>query len=157
MIRLLLADDQELIRAALAVMLGLEDDFEVVATVGRGDEVVEAARAHRPDVALLDIDMPGIDGLAAAGALAHEVPECRSLILTTFGRPGYLRRAMESGAYDSWSRTRRPTGWRTQSAGSRPASGSSTPLWQLPRSPSAHPRSPRGNGTSSSRRGQGPP
>ena len=99
MIRLLLADDQELIRAALAVMLGLEDDFEVVVTVGRGDEVVEAARAHRPDVALLDIDMPGIDGLAAAGALAHEVPECRSLILTTFGRPGYLRRAMESGAY----------------------------------------------------------
>lgn len=99
MIRLLLADDQELIRSALAVMLGLEDDFEVVATVGRGDEVVDAARAHRPDVALLDIDMPGIDGLAAAGALAHEVPECRALILTTFGRPGYLRRAMESGAY----------------------------------------------------------
>jgi two-component system, NarL family, response regulator DesR len=99
MIRLLLADDQELIRSALAVLLGLEDDFEVVATVGRGDEVVDAARAHRPDVALLDIDMPGIDGLAAAGALAHEVPECRSLILTTFGRPGYLRRAMESGAW----------------------------------------------------------
>jgi two-component system response regulator DesR len=99
MIRLLLADDQELIRSALAVMLGLEDDFEVVATVGRGDEVVAAARAHRPDIALLDIEMPGIDGLAAAGALAHEVPECRSLILTTFGRPGYLRRAMESGAF----------------------------------------------------------
>jgi two-component system response regulator DesR len=99
MIRLLLADDQELIRSALAVMLALEDDFEVVATVGRGDEVVAAARAHRPDIALLDIEMPGIDGLAAAGALAHEVPECRSLILTTFGRPGYLRRAMESGAF----------------------------------------------------------
>jgi two-component system response regulator DesR len=99
MIRLLLADDQELIRSALAVLLGLEADFEVVVTVGRGDEVVDAARAHRPDVALLDIDMPGIDGLAAAGALAHEVPQCRSLILTTFGRPGYLRRAMESGAY----------------------------------------------------------
>lgn len=98
MIRLLLADDQELIRSALAVMLALEDDFEVVATVGRGDEVVAATRAHRPDVALLDIEMPGIDGLAAAGVLAHEVPECRSLILTTFGRPGYLRRAMESGA-----------------------------------------------------------
>jgi two-component system response regulator DesR len=99
MIRLLLADDQELIRSALAVMLALEDDFEVVGTVGRGDEVVAAARAHRPDIALLDIEMPGIDGLAAAGALAHEVPECRSLILTTFGRPGYLRRAMESGAF----------------------------------------------------------
>lgn len=61
--------------------------------------MVAAARIHHPDIALLDIDMPGIDGLAAAGVLAHEIPECRSLILTTFGRPGYLRRAMESGAY----------------------------------------------------------
>ena len=99
MVRLLLADDQALIRSALAVMLGLEEDFEVVACVGRGDEVVAAAREHQADVALLDIEMPGIDGLAAAGALAHEVPDCRALILTTFGRPGYLRRAMESGAY----------------------------------------------------------
>jgi two-component system, NarL family, response regulator DesR len=98
MVKLLLADDQELVRSALAALLGLEDDFEVVATVGRGDEVVRAAKAHHPDVALLDIEMPGIDGLAAAGVLAQEVPECRSLILTTFGRPGYLRRAMESGA-----------------------------------------------------------
>jgi two-component system, NarL family, response regulator DesR len=99
MIRLLLADDQELIRRALAVLLELQDDFEVVASVGRGDEVAGAAREHRPDVALLDIEMPGIDGIAAAGVLAQEVPQCRSLILTTFGRPGYLRRAMESGAY----------------------------------------------------------
>jgi two-component system response regulator DesR len=98
MIRLLLADDQELIRSALAALLALEPDFEVVATVGRGDEVVAAALEHRPDVALLDIEMPGIDGLAAAGVLAQELPQCRSLILTTFGRPGYLRRAMESGA-----------------------------------------------------------
>ena len=98
MIRLLLADDQELIRSALAALLALQEDFEVVAAVGRGDEVAAAAKAHHPDVALLDIDMPGIDGLAAAGVLAHEVPQCRSLILTTFGRPGYLRRAMESGA-----------------------------------------------------------
>jgi two-component system response regulator DesR len=98
-IRLLLADDQELIRSALAALLAMEDDFEVVAAVGRGDEVVAAAKAHHPDVALLDIEMPGIDGLAAAGVLAHEVPECRSLILTTFGRPGYLRRAMEAGAF----------------------------------------------------------
>lgn len=97
-IRLLLAEDQVLIRSALVVMLGLEADFEVVASVGRGDEVVAAARKHQPDVALLDIEMPGIDGLAAAAVLAQEVPACRSLILTTFGRPGYLRRAMESGA-----------------------------------------------------------
>jgi two-component system, NarL family, response regulator DesR len=97
-IRLLLADDQELIRTALAVMLALEDDFEVVASVGDGDAAVAAAKEHQPDVALLDIEMPGIDGLAVAGVLAQEVPGCRSLILTTFGRPGYLRRAMESGA-----------------------------------------------------------
>ena len=98
MIRLLLADDQELIRSALAVMLALEEDFDVVAAVGRGDEVVSAAREHHPDVALLDIEMPGLDGLAVAGVLAHQAPQCRSIILTTFGRPGYLRRAMESGA-----------------------------------------------------------
>ena len=99
MVRLLLADDQELIRSALAALLVLEEDFEVVAAVGRGDEVVAAAKEHHPDVALLDIEMPGIDGLAAASVLAQEVPQCRSLILTSFGRPGYLRRAMESGAF----------------------------------------------------------
>ena len=98
MIRLLLADDQALVRSALAALLALEDDFEVVAQVGRGDEVVDAARASDPDVALLDIEMPGLDGLAAAAALAEQVPACRVIILTTFGRPGYLRRAMESGA-----------------------------------------------------------
>lgn len=98
MIRLLLADDQELIRSALAALLGLQPDFEVVAAVGRGDEVAAAAKAHQPDVALLDIEMPGIDGLAAAAVLAKEFPRCRSLILTTFGRPGYLRRAFEAGA-----------------------------------------------------------
>lgn len=97
-IRLLLADDQALVRQALAALLELEDDFEVVAEVGRGDEVVAAARRARPDVALLDIEMPGLDGLAAATALARELPEARVIILTTFGRPGYLRRAMESGA-----------------------------------------------------------
>jgi len=97
-IRLLLADDQELVRSALCALLDLEDDFEVVASVGRGDEVVDAARTHRPDVALLDIEMPGLDGLAAASVLAAEVPACRVVILTTFGRAGYLRRAMEAGA-----------------------------------------------------------
>jgi len=97
-IRLLLADDQEMVRTALAALLDLEDDFEVVAQVGRGDQVVAAVEAHRPDIALLDIEMPGLDGLAAAAALAREVPSCRVVILTTFGRPGNLRRAMESGA-----------------------------------------------------------
>jgi two-component system, NarL family, response regulator DesR len=97
-IRLLLADDQTLVRSALAALLDLEEDFTVVAQVGRGDEVVAAALDARPDVALLDIEMPGLDGLAAASALTRELPQCRIVILTTFGRPGYLRRAMESGA-----------------------------------------------------------
>ena len=98
MIRLLLADDQALVRGALAALLSLEDDLEVVAEVGRGDEVVAAALETRPDVALLDIEMPGIDGIAAAAALRTALPTCRVLVVTTFGRPGYLRRAMEAGA-----------------------------------------------------------
>lgn len=98
MIRLLLADDQHLVRTALATMLGLEDDFEVVAEVARGDEVVPAAQQTAPDVALLDIEMPGMDGLAAAAALHQELPACKLIILTAFGRPGYLRRGMEAGA-----------------------------------------------------------
>ncbi|WP_328455796.1 MULTISPECIES: response regulator transcription factor [unclassified Amycolatopsis] len=97
-VRLLLADDQEMVRQALGTLLDLEDDFEVVASVGRGDEIVAAAREHRPDVALLDIEMPGLDGLAAAAVLAAQVPDCRVVMLTTFGRAGYLRRAMEAGA-----------------------------------------------------------
>lgn len=97
-IRLLLADDQHLVRGALAALLSLEDDLEVVAEVGRGDEVVEAARAHAPDVALIDVQMPGTDGIDATAALREAVPGTRVLIVTTFGRPGYLRRAMEAGA-----------------------------------------------------------
>ncbi len=97
-IRLLLADDQELVRSALRALLDLEEDFEIVASVGRGDEVTDAAKEHHPDVALLDIEMPGLDGLAAAAVLADQVPSCRVVILTTFGRAGYLRRAMEAGA-----------------------------------------------------------
>jgi len=97
-IRILLADDQALVRSALAALLELDEDFDVVAQVGRGDEVVAAARDLHPDAALLDNEMPGLDGLAAAAALTQEVPACRVIIVTTFGRPGYLRRAMESGA-----------------------------------------------------------
>ncbi|MEV8609956.1 response regulator transcription factor [Amycolatopsis sp. NPDC051373] len=97
-IRLLLADDQALVRQALCALLELEDDFAVVASVGRGDQVVDAALAEQPDVALLDIEMPGLDGLAAAAVLAKKAPGCRVVMLTTFGRAGYLRRAMEAGA-----------------------------------------------------------
>lgn len=98
MIRVLLADDQALVRGALAAMLGLERDIEVVAQVGSGVEVVPAARRAAPDVALLDVQMPGGDGLAAAAELRRAVPACRMIILTTFGRPGYLARAMAAGA-----------------------------------------------------------
>ncbi|TAM71101.1 MAG: response regulator transcription factor [Microbacteriaceae bacterium] len=97
-IRILLADDQALVRGALAALLELEPDLHVVAQVGRGDEVLEAARAHDAQVALLDVEMPGLDGLAVARQLRQQHPQCRSLIVTTFGRPGYLRRAMEAGA-----------------------------------------------------------
>jgi two-component system response regulator DesR len=97
MIRVLIAEDQAMIRGALASLLGLEDDIDVVAQVERGDEVLDAARRTRPDVALLDIEMPGLDGISVAGAIARELPATRSLILTTFGRPGYLRRALAEG------------------------------------------------------------
>ncbi|MFF1821592.1 response regulator transcription factor [Kribbella sp. NPDC058245] len=97
-IRLLLADDQALVRGALAALLDLEPDLEVVSEVGRGDEVIAAAKASTPDVALLDVEMPGIDGIEAAAALRTAVPGVRILMVTTFGRPGYLRRAMEAGA-----------------------------------------------------------
>ncbi|MDQ0777589.1 two-component system response regulator DesR [Streptomyces aurantiacus] len=97
-IRVLLAEDQGMMRGALALLLGLEEDIEVVAQVGTGDAIVGAALESRPDVALLDIELPGISGLDAAALLRKETPDCRVLILTTFGRPGYLRRAMEAGA-----------------------------------------------------------
>ncbi|MFF7384029.1 response regulator [Streptomyces griseoluteus] len=97
-IRLLLAEDQGMMRGALALLLGMEDDIEVVAQVAAGDAIVAAALEHRPDVALLDIELPGLSGLDAAALLRERVPGCRVLILTTFGRPGYLRRAMEAGA-----------------------------------------------------------
>lgn len=97
-IRLLLADDQALVRGALAALLSLEPDLEVVVEVDRGDLVVDAAREHRPDVALLDVEMPGLDGLSAARLLREALPGVRVLMVTTFGRPGYLKQAMAAGA-----------------------------------------------------------
>ena len=98
MIRVLLAEDQALVRGAIAALLRLETDLDVVAEVARGDEVVARALAARPDVALLDIEMPGLDGLSVAAQLRTALPTCRVIVVTTFGRPGYLRRAMEAGA-----------------------------------------------------------
>lgn len=97
MIRILLADDENLIRDALAGLLGLEEDIDVVAQAASGPEAVAAGRHHRPDVAVLDLQMPGLDGIAVAQQLAAEVPGCRSVIVTSHGRPGYLKRALEAG------------------------------------------------------------
>jgi two-component system response regulator DesR len=97
-IRVLIAEDQAMVRGALASLLALENDIEVVCQVSSGADVVAAADEHRPDVALLDIEMPGMTGLEAAEQLRRTAPAVRVLILTTFGRPGYLRRAMEHGA-----------------------------------------------------------
>ncbi len=96
--RVLIAEDQTMVREALVALLSLEEDIEIVAEASRGDEVVPAALEALPDIALLDIEMPGGDGLGAAAALKERLPSCRVIILTTFGRAGYLKRAMESGA-----------------------------------------------------------
>lgn len=97
-IRILLAEDQSMVREALAALLGLEPDIEVLAQVARGDEVVAAARSHDVNVALLDIEMPGMTGIEAAAELRRSLPSLKIVVLTTFGRPGYLRGAMEAGA-----------------------------------------------------------
>jgi two-component system, NarL family, response regulator DesR len=97
LIRVLIAEDQAMIRGALAALLSTEPDIEVVAQVERGDRVVEEALRVKPDVALLDIEMPGQDGITAAADLRLKLPSCKVLILTVFGRPGYLRRAVDAG------------------------------------------------------------
>jgi two-component system response regulator DesR len=97
-IRVLIAEDQGMVRGALKALLAMEGDIEIVVETDRGDQVVALASQMKPDVALLDIEMPGGDGITAAGQLHKELPSCKILILTTFGRPGFLRRAMESGA-----------------------------------------------------------
>ena len=98
MIRVLLADDQALVRGAMGALLDLEPDIEVVAQVGRGDEVVAAARESGVDVCLLDIQMPGIDGVEAALQVRDQLPGVRVVMVTTFDRPGYLKRAVDAGA-----------------------------------------------------------
>src|SRR3981081_3352198 len=98
MIRVLIAEDQGMVRGALKALLAMEGDIEIVAETDRADEILSLALQTKPDVALLDIEMPGGDGITAAGQLRTELPSCHTLILTTFGRPGFLRRAMEKGA-----------------------------------------------------------
>ena len=96
-VRLLIADDQALVRGAMAALLALEPDLEVVAEVGRGDLVLAACRANAVDVAVLDVEMPGLDGIEAAAEVKRHLPGVRVLIVTTFGRPGFLRRALAAG------------------------------------------------------------
>ncbi|MDH6110623.1 two-component system response regulator DesR [Kitasatospora sp. MAP12-15] len=96
MIRILLAEDMNMVRGALVALLGMEEDIEVVAEVEHGDLIIPQALSHRPDIAVLDIDLPGMDGLTAAAALHEQLPECRALILTSLGRPGTLRRALSA-------------------------------------------------------------
>jgi two-component system response regulator DesR len=96
MIKVLLAEDMHMVRGALVALLTLEPDIEVVAEVASGDEILPTARRVRPDVAVIDIDLPGMDGLTAAGELHEKLPECRTLILTSLGRPGTLRRALSA-------------------------------------------------------------
>ena len=98
-VRVLLAEDQAMVRGAIAALLALEQDIEIVAEASRGDEVVALALESQPHVALLDVEMPGGDGLDASAALREKLPSCRVIILTTFGRAGYLKRAMENGAF----------------------------------------------------------
>jgi two-component system response regulator DesR len=98
MIRILIAEDVRILRDTLVAVLQLEDDLDVVATAATGDEIVPSALEHRPDVAVLDIDLPGTDGLTAAAELNRRLPHCRTLILTGMGKPGHLRRAMAAHA-----------------------------------------------------------
>ncbi len=97
MIRILLADDENLIRDALASLLALEEDLEVVARAASGTEAVAAAAQHRPDVAVLDLQMPGLDGIEAATAIRADLPDCGCIVVTSHGRPGYLKKALGSG------------------------------------------------------------
>ncbi|MFH8620208.1 DNA-binding response regulator [Streptomyces sp. NPDC017979] len=96
MVRILLAEDMLMLRRALVSLLELQPDIEVVAEVGAGDQILPAALAVRPDVAVLDIDLPGIDGIQAAAQLHEQLPQCRTMILTSLGRPGNLRRAIQA-------------------------------------------------------------
>ncbi|GAA2160903.1 response regulator transcription factor [Actinomadura napierensis] len=123
MINVLLADDHHVVRSALASLLSLEPDLTVVAEVDRGDAVLAAARSARPDVAVLDVDMPGMDGLAAAAALRDALPDVATLILTGHGKPGHLRRALAANVRGFLLKTAPPdelaAGIRKVAAGER--------------------------------------
>lgn len=140
MIRVLLAEDMHMIRAALGALLRLESDIELVAEVVRGDEIVPAALRTRPDVAVLDIDLPGVDGITASMELRERLPGCRVLILTAMGQPGQVRRALAGASRRSWSRTPPVTIWRTRSGAPPRACGCWIRNWSPPPSSTARAR-----------------
>ncbi|MGV9308548.1 MULTISPECIES: response regulator transcription factor [unclassified Nonomuraea] len=123
MIRVLVAEDMRILREALVGLLAMEADIEVVAELGSGDGIVGAALEHRPHVAVLDIELPGLDGIAAAAQLHERLPGCRSLVLTGVGRPGNLRRAVNAGVAGFMLKDSRPqdlvAAVRTVAAGGR--------------------------------------
>lgn len=129
-IRILIADDETLFRDALATLLDLRDDLHVVAQAASGPEAVAMARAHRPDVALLDLQMPGQDGIETAIALAREAPEVACLIVTSHGRPGYLRRALEAGVRGFLPKTASRRAWRRRCTPPIAANATSIRNWR---------------------------
>ena len=122
MIRVLVAEDMRILRDTLVSVLNLEDDIEVVAQVAVGEGIVPAAVAERPDVAVVDIDKPGIDGLTATAELHERLPACRVVILTVLGRPEFLPGRSMRTCRASWSRTPRRMSSSARSAGSLPGS-----------------------------------
>ena len=157
MIRVLLADDENLIRTALASLLAIQDDLEVVAQAASGDEALAMARRHRPDVAVLDLQMPGLDGIAVAEQLVTELPACGSLILTSYGRPGISNGPSPPASAGSCPRPSRPRSWPTWYAPSTVAAATSTPNWPPTPSAPGTARSPPAKPTSWNSRQAAPP
>ena len=157
MIRVLLADDENLIRTALASLLAIQDDLEVVAQAASGDEALAMARRHRPDVAVLDLQMPGLDGIAVAEQLVTELPACGSLILTSYGRPGHLKRALAAGVRGFLPKTVSAQVLADVVAPSTAAAATSTPNSPPTPSAPATARSPPAKPTSWNSRQAAPP
>lgn len=137
MIRVIIVEDMPLLRSALVALLSLEADIEVVAEVGRGDDLISSAVAFEPDVIIIDIDIPGMDGLMLASVLHQRLPQCRSLILAGLSRPGSCAAPSKPTLQDSCLKRPRRAGWRTRSGALPRESESLTPT--PPPKPSGRP------------------
>ena len=149
----MIAEDQTMVRQALVALLELEGDITVVAQAASGDEALAMAKRYQPDVAVLDIEMPGPDGLEVARRLAKDGFGGKIVIVTTFGRPGYLAAAMAAGASGFLHKDAPAAELPPPSGGCRPASGSSTQPWPRRRSPRAQPLTARETEVLSAARG----